>query len=93
MRAYVTAAGMALGLVAVWAVLVPLVARGSEAWRTGARACGQGPCGAVSPATSRASETLHSAIQTYRTGGQTTAGRRCCRPCIPETAASLSRYV
>jgi hypothetical protein len=26
MRAYVTAAGMALGLVAVWAVLVPLVA-------------------------------------------------------------------
>ena len=23
-------------------------------WRTGARACGQGPCGAVSPATSRA---------------------------------------
>ena len=26
-------------------------------WRTGARACGQGPCGAVSPATSRASET------------------------------------
>jgi hypothetical protein len=33
MRAYVTTAGMALGLVAVWAVLVPLVA---WQWRTGA---------------------------------------------------------
>jgi hypothetical protein len=37
MRAYVTAAGMALGLVAVWAVPVPLVALGSEC---GARARG-----------------------------------------------------
>jgi hypothetical protein len=30
---------------------------------------------------------------TSRIGGQATAGRRCCRPCIPETATSLSRDV
>jgi hypothetical protein len=47
MRACVTAAGMALGVVAIWAVLMPLVAWGFEAALT-ARAFGQGPCGADS---------------------------------------------
>jgi len=47
MRAYVTAAGMAFGLVVVWAALVPFVAW-DRGWAPGARACGQGPCGAVS---------------------------------------------
>ena len=31
-----------------------------------------------------------SAIHAFRTGGQTTAGRRGCRPRVPETATELS---
>ena len=56
-------------------------------WRTGARACGQGPCGAVSPATSPLIEDIafYDPQRPHRLDSQ-----HCCNP--PSRCCGSRRY-